>query len=64
MRILNTRLTPLDEYNLPETQFSFMLYRRTTDIIHAVKQLQEKYQEQRQQRLIDLTKTFESAKKE
>ena len=67
MKVLNTRIGPLAEGILPETQCGFRPSRGTTDMIFAARQLQEKCQEQRQplyMGFIDLTKAFDSVKRD
>ena len=66
-RILNTRLTPLAESILPETQCGFRPARGTSDMIFTARQLQEKCREQRQplyMGFIDLTKAFDSVNRD
>ena len=66
-RILTTRLTPLAERVLPESQCGFRPGRGTTDMIFSARQLQEKCREQQKplyMGFIDLTKAFDSIKRE
>ena len=66
-RILNKRLTPIAEHILPESQCGFRPARGTTDMIFTVRQLQEKCREQQKPlyvAFIDLTKAFDSVKRE
>ncbi|XP_064091612.1 uncharacterized protein LOC135205178 [Macrobrachium nipponense] len=62
-RILTTRLTPLAEKILPESQCGFRPARGTTDMVFSARQLQEKCREQPKpltMGFIDLTKAFDS----
>jgi len=66
-RILNSRLSPLAENILPESQYGFRPSRGTTDMIFTARQLQEKCREQNQplyMAFIDLTKAFDSVGRE
>ncbi|XP_064115083.1 uncharacterized protein LOC135221191 [Macrobrachium nipponense] len=66
-RILTTRLTPLAEKILPESQCGFRPARGTTDMVFSARQLQEKCREQQKplyMGFIDLTKAFDSVKRE
>ena len=62
-RTLATRLLPLSENILPESQSGFRPKRGTMDMIFIARQLQEKCREQQQplyMAFIDLTKAFDS----
>ena len=62
-KILLTRLMPVVESLLPESQCGFRPTRGTTDMIFAARQLQEKSQEHHQplyMAFFDLTKAFDS----
>ena len=66
-RVLATRLSEQAERMLPETQCGFRPARGTTDMIFTARQLQEKCQEQQKplyMAFIDLTKAFDSVKRE
>ena len=66
-KILTTRLTPLAERVLPESQCGFRPSRGTADMIFSARQLQEKSREQQKplyMGFIDLTKAFDSIKRE
>ena len=65
--IMNSRLKPLAEKILPETQASFRTTRGTTDMIFTLRQLQEKCREQLKplyMAFIDLTKAFDFVSRE
>ena len=66
-KILTTRLIPLAEEILSESQCGFRPARGTTDMIFSARQLQEKCREQQKplyMGFIDLTKAFDSVKRE
>lgn len=66
-RIMATRLQPLAERILPETQSCFRTGCGTSDMIFALRQLQEKCREQYQPfhlAFIDLTKAFDSVSRD
>ena len=65
--ILNRLITSVSEANLPEAQCGFRPNRSTSDMIFAVRQVQEKCREQNKDLyavFIDLTKAFDTVNRE
>ncbi|KAK3775513.1 hypothetical protein RRG08_041297 [Elysia crispata] len=65
--ILNRLITSVSETNVPEAQCGFRPNRSTTDMIFAIRQIQEKSREQNKDLyavFIDLTKAFDTVNRE